>query len=189
MKKPLLVLTCALMIGALGVPAAQATSLTIDLDDNEFLDTPATASDLGLTIQWSNDGNNVHTSTQNGPWKLWDTGDIAPSTMESTDSEFAGTFAYHCKYHPNVMKGKLRVPMARAGLIVTLGEFDATGKLKYQLQQRKVGKEWKVVFFGKNNEFEVTAGVGSWQLRSRVIHTGTDKATGWSPLEDFSIAG
>ena len=61
----------------------------------------------GTPVTWTNDGAVVHTVTADDG-KAFDSGDMGPKAGFSFTPNSAGTFAYHCLYHP-WMKGKITV--------------------------------------------------------------------------------
>src|SRR5262249_1195264 len=54
---------------------------------------------VGTTIRWMNNDNVAHTSTAND----WDSGSIAPGASFSRTFMSAGSFAYKCTIHPNMV--------------------------------------------------------------------------------------
>ncbi len=54
----------------------------------------------GTTITWKNDDGVAHTSTSNSG--AWDTGNISPGGSATTMFSTAGTFPFHCSYHPTM---------------------------------------------------------------------------------------
>ena len=56
---------------------------------------------VGGTVTWINSDAIPHTSTSNIP--VWDSGILAPGARFSATFPVAGTFAYHCTLHPNMV--------------------------------------------------------------------------------------
>lgn len=63
--------------------------------------------ETGASVTWINTGAVVHTVTSDDG-KAFSSGDIGPKASFIFTPKSAGTFAYHCVYHP-WMKGKLVV--------------------------------------------------------------------------------
>lgn len=69
---------------------------------------PATAQvAVGATVTWTNHGGQTHSVTFDDP-SLGDR-DVKPGESVTVTFPHAGTFAYHCKYHPPDMKGRIVV--------------------------------------------------------------------------------
>jgi plastocyanin len=56
---------------------------------------------VGGTVTWTNNDSTTHTSTGNGG--TWDSGAIAPGGNFSRTFSSAGTFPYHCTFHPGMV--------------------------------------------------------------------------------------
>jgi plastocyanin len=61
---------------------------------------------VGGTVTWINNDTTAHTS--NGDDNSWSSGTLAPGGQFSHTFGAAGTFAYHCTLHPNMI-GTVRV--------------------------------------------------------------------------------
>ena len=68
--------------------------------------------DVGDTVTWANADAQGHTATADDG--SFDTGTIAGNTSKSVTFATAGTFAYHCKIHPQ-MTGTVVVQAAAGG--------------------------------------------------------------------------
>jgi plastocyanin len=55
----------------------------------------------GTTVIWMNNDIIFHTTSANGG--SWDSGDVAPGATFSRTFTAAGTFPYHCAFHPNMV--------------------------------------------------------------------------------------
>jgi plastocyanin len=101
----------ALVMGAaVFVPAVSAATTGIDIAGFAFAPQTVTVK-VGDTVTWSNADARSHTSTADDG--TWDTGTIGGNTSASITVTKAGTFAYHCKIHPD-MTGTLVVEAAAA---------------------------------------------------------------------------
>lgn len=56
---------------------------------------------VGDSVTWRNDDNTAHTSSANNG--AWDSGTINPGGSFRTTFNNAGTFAYRCMIHPNMV--------------------------------------------------------------------------------------
>jgi plastocyanin len=56
---------------------------------------------VGTTVTWVNGDNTSHTSTSNNG--AFDTGTIAPGGSASFRFQSAGSFPYHCTFHPGMI--------------------------------------------------------------------------------------
>jgi plastocyanin len=54
---------------------------------------------VGVTVVWTNTGAVAHTVTADDG-KAFDSGSIDPKAVYSLAPPAAGTFAYHCTFHP-----------------------------------------------------------------------------------------
>ena len=168
------------------VPARAATSVTVA--DYRF--TPGTvAFPQGGSISWhyGASGYTHHTSTQNGPLRLWNTGFITPGMTSASVSLFAaGSYAYHCNVHPS-MHGIVQVPIVvspthgtrMTNFTIQLASARQAG-FTYDVQ-RKVGTgawtTWKAGVTSTIVRFR--RGPGTLWFRSR-LHRTSGGASGWS---------
>jgi plastocyanin len=56
---------------------------------------------VGTTVTWVNNDTSTHTSTSNSA--AFDTGSIAPGGSASFRFQSAGSFPYHCTFHPGMV--------------------------------------------------------------------------------------
>lgn len=56
---------------------------------------------VGGTVTWTNNDTTAHTSTGNDG--SWNSGSVAPGASFTRTYSNAGTFAYHCTIHPNMV--------------------------------------------------------------------------------------
>ena len=87
-------------------PTGATQTVTITTDSNGFTFSPKTLTiPVGTTVIWKNTTQTPHTVTSNDG-KSFNTGDstpVAPGTTFSFKFTKAGTFAYHCDFHPSMM--------------------------------------------------------------------------------------
>jgi plastocyanin len=93
------------------VPAALAADHAVDIAGFAFSPKTITVK-VGDTVTWSNADAQGHTATADDG--SFDTGTITSSTPKSASFATAGTFAYHCKIHPQ-MTGTVVVEAAAGG--------------------------------------------------------------------------
>jgi plastocyanin len=82
----------------------QSSSITIPVGA-EFLGNgafvPADLNiEVGTTVTWMNADRDSHTSTSDAPG--WNSGTISPGRQFSFTFQTAGTFPYHCSFHPGM---------------------------------------------------------------------------------------
>jgi plastocyanin len=85
-------------------PGGQSSSITIPVGA-EFLGrgafVPADLNiEVGTTVTWMNADRDSHTSTSDAPG--WNSGTISPGRQFSFTFQTAGTFPYHCSFHPGM---------------------------------------------------------------------------------------
>ncbi len=180
------------------VPAGPASATGTDHPVSMILGnafSPATVTSLvGVdTVTWTNTAAVTHTSAQDGPFKLWNTGNVLPATSAAPVSTvFAGAFPYHCNIHAG-MTGKVRVAL----------DIDDLGGGNYQVQiasvtppvgqvmdlQRKVGSgQWKDFRVGtKEQTFQLTPGTGTYRFRAHLRVKKSGKTSGWSPIATLIV--
>jgi len=56
---------------------------------------------VGATVTWTNTDRDSHTTTSDAPG--WNSGTIAPGRQFSFTFQNAGTFPYHCSFHPGMI--------------------------------------------------------------------------------------
>jgi plastocyanin len=78
---------------------AAAGAVAVDIKDFAFNPAELDIS-VGTTVTWTNDDSAPHTATQNGGGFQSDKIDQSGSFSFTFDT--AGTFEYHCEYHPNM---------------------------------------------------------------------------------------
>jgi plastocyanin len=112
-----LVVRSLLAVGALlALQAGSALAANREVDIGSFsfaFDPPTVRVVVGDSVTWRNAaGDPAHTATSDTG--AWDSGDITPGGNRTVTFATAGTFAYHCRYHP-IMKGTVVVREAGTG--------------------------------------------------------------------------
>jgi plastocyanin len=82
--------------GATVTIVAGASTLTITAFNPNPIDIPR-----GVTVMWVNHDTITHTSTSD--MGIWNSDNIPPGGSFAATFQSAGTFAYHCAIHPNMM--------------------------------------------------------------------------------------
>lgn len=85
--------------------ATQAVTITTDSSGQFTFSPKMLTTSVGTTVIWKNTTQTPHTVTSNDS-KSFNSGDstpVAPGTTFSFKFSHAGTFAYHCDFHPSMM--------------------------------------------------------------------------------------
>jgi plastocyanin len=162
---------------------AHAAGATVTVADMAF--TPASVRvGLGESVTWTFRDSISHTATSDGGF--FDTGAASGGSSRSVRFPSAGTFAYHCSFHP-MMHGKVAVPMAATGSVEDGWKLRWLARKNpknrsYDVQVRRAGtKTWtsirKATTAG-SGRFD--PGKGMWQARARTLK-GVARS-GWSPV-------
>jgi plastocyanin len=112
-------LLATILLAILAPGAARLTaqaSKAIAVIDSAFQ--PASLSiAAGTTVTWTSSGATAHTSTSDDA--LWDSGQLSSQLFARTFNT-PGTYAYHCTFHPQTMRGTITV-VAPSYLPVIIG--------------------------------------------------------------------
>jgi plastocyanin len=150
----------------------------------------------GGSANWDNGGPSTHTSTQNGPLALWNTGNISSGTTSSSVTlRAAGSYPYHCTIHPSmtaVVKVPIKVSPSTGSpsttFTITLTSATQTG-FTYDVQ-KKIGSgswmSWKPGVSTRRVTF--SGSTGHYSFRSRLHRTSDDATSGWSPPKSITIS-
>jgi plastocyanin len=179
-------------LGLVAPPAHAAVSVGV----TEFRFSPVTITvPQGEDVSWHDGGDRQHTSTQDGPLALWDTGRIAVgATSESVTFFAAGSYPYHCTVHP-FMHGMVRVPLVASparGTRMTRFTLrlasSAQAGFTYDIQKRKgtgPWTTWKKGVAAISVRFRL--GKGTFAFRSRLHRTSTGATSGWSLARKIAV--
>jgi plastocyanin len=186
-------------IGLQGSAFAATKNVTVA----NFSFTPKTTSaGLGDTVLWTNTATATnHTSTHDTTDPLvWDSGTITPGGGTfSFLFNVAGSFTYHCNFHPTLMMGTINVkPKAKpasgvAGTKFTIGAalVAATGTLVYDVQMKVPGGQFVDFVLGNTTgkvTFDSTGmATGVYQFRARLRDTATGNAAAYSPPVSITV--
>jgi plastocyanin len=197
MRRVLVAVAVLASLGLSALPAHAAVQVKIE----DFFFTPsklAVAEGTAVTWHYDNSGTTHHTSTQDGPLALWNTGFLfAGQTSAPVVLKAAGTYPYHCAVHAS-MVGIIRVPIRVSPITGTtsttftirLATAKQTG-IAYDIQKRKGAGAWKAWKTGVTAllvRFTHPAGGGTWRFRSRVHRISNGARSGWSPARKITIS-
>lgn len=187
-----------LAIGLQGSAFAATKNVTIA----NFSFTPKTTSaGIGDSVLWTNTATATnHTATHDTLDPLvFDSGTILPNGTFSFKFNAAGSFTYHCNFHPTLMMGTINVkPKAKpasgvAGTKFTIGAalVAATGTLVYDIQMKVPGGQFVDFVLGNTSgrvTFDSTGmATGVYQFRARLRDTATGNAAGYSPAVSITV--
>jgi plastocyanin len=163
------------------VAPAQAAGASVTVANMAF--SPAKVRvGLGEAVTWTFQDAISHTATSDNGF--FDTGAASGGATRTVGFPSAGTFGYHCTFHP-MMVGKVSVPMgatgsAKAGWRLRwLAGTNPQGRT-YDVQVRRKGSAWTYYRKGTaaaSGKFD--PGAGSWQARARTVKGAA--RSGWSP--------
>jgi plastocyanin len=192
----LISLVLAAVLAMLVAGSAEAATVDISIVSTTVGFDPKTATGaFGDTFRWTNDDALNHTTTQDSPLALWDSGTMGAGDSFSKAVDFAGAYPYHCSIHTS-MTGTVKVPvqvMPPSGSVgtafrVTVASVAAPSGFVYDIQ-RKTGSgswtAWKTGITSKSVTFRPKAS-GTWSFRSRLRETDGGKS-GWSPPRSISV--
>ncbi len=180
--------------------AAEAQGATVDISIvgiSAGFDPKTATGAIGDTFHWTNDDSITHTTTQNGPLSLWNSGNLAAGDSFSKAVDFAGSYPYHCAIHPTSMRGTVKVPIqvapssgsAGTTFTVTAASVAAPSGFVYDIQRRRGSGDWtawKTGITSKSAKFRPKA-PATWSFRSRLRKTSNGAKGGWSPAASISV--
>jgi len=160
----------------------------------------ATKVKLGDQVTWTNMDPYTHSSTSDGVADgstytgigLWDSGFLSPSSTFTFTFSFAGTFPYHCKVHPTLMQGTVKVPttatppFGQVGTTFTITWASAapTGNLVFDVRRMDPGstkfKKWQTGVTTRSATFTPSL-PGTYVFRTEVRDMSTGAVSKWSP--------
>jgi plastocyanin len=180
--------------------AGEARAATVDISivsASAGFDPKTATGAIGDTFHWTNNDTITHTTTQNGPLSLWNSGNITAGNTFSKAIDFAGAYPYHCAIHPTTMKGTVKVPIqvtppsgsVGTAFRVTVASVSAPSGFVYDIQRKQGSGSWTVWKTGitsKSVAFKPKAS-GTWAFRSRLRMTSNGAKSGWSPARSISV--
>lgn len=193
----LISLVLAAVLAMLVAGPAEAATVDISIVSTTVGFDPKTATGaFGNTFRWTNDDALNHTSTQNSPLSLWDSGAMSGGDTYSKAIDFAGSYPYHCAIHPSSMTGAVKVPIqvdpasgpVGTAFKVFVAAVGAPDGFVYDVQRRKGSGDWSIWKRGITTRSATfgPSSAGTWSFRSRLRETGGGKS-GWSPPRSISV--
>ena len=188
-------LVMLMVAGLLATALPAHASVSVQMEDFRFNPRNELLTQ-GAQLTWFNAGTVNHTSTQDGPLKFWNTGQVASSTFSNAVTLWAaGRFTYHCNNHP-IMTGIVRIPVTASSATLTLGEpvtitMSSSSTFKgytFDVQRRRDDKAW-VTFktgVGSASVESTPKRVGEFRYRARIVNLG-GATGGWSPATTVSV--
>jgi plastocyanin len=172
----------ALVMPLLVAPLASAASASVTVANMAF--SPARVRvGLGETVTWTFQDSIAHTATSDNGF--FNTGAASGGATRTVRFPSAGSFGYHCTFHP-MMVGRVSVPMAATGSVGAgwklrwLAGTNPKGR-SYDVQVRRTGKATWTSFRKRTTtgSGRFDPGAGSWQARARTVKGAA--MSGWSP--------
>lgn len=192
MRRLLVAPAVLLLVGLTALPSEAST---VTIADFSFLPSPLKVAQ-GATVNWHNNDEATHTSTQGFPLSLWNTGYIpSGATSSSVTLRASGSYPYHCAIHGG-MTSNVKVPikvLPRTGspsttFTITLASATQLG-FTYDIQ-KKVGTGsfavWKTGVTSRTVTF--SGSIGTYSFRSRLHRTSNGATSGWSPAKTITIS-
>jgi len=143
---------------------------------------------VGETVTWTFQDAMAHTATSDNGF--FNTGSASGGASRTVRFRSAGTFPYHCMFHP-MMVGRVSVPVSVTGSVEDgwklrwLAGENPKGRA-YDVQVRRKGTttwtSFRKATTGATGRFD--PGKGAWQVRARTLK-GAAKS-GWSPVRTLS---
>jgi plastocyanin len=175
---------------------SDALAATSNVTMTNFVFTPNLSKiKIGDTVKWTNGAAATnHTSTNDTPLALWDSGSVLPGGTFSFTFTAAGLYPYHCTFHVGVgMKGTVGLkdivtpPSGPAGTMFTVkvASINAPAGFVYDIQKKNPGgnfQNWMLNVTSLSVIFNSTGQpTGTYQFRSRLHNTATGNSSGFSP--------
>lgn len=177
-----LLLTALLMLVAppSALPDPSGTQADFDVDMGDFFFAPQVLRIRpGDRVTWTNVGEFNHSSTNNTPLVLWDSG-VGPSGFSySFQFHFPGTYLYHCTIHFDMTGLVSVVPRARprqgpVGTVFTiqLATEDVPTRYVWDVQRKDPGgqfQDWIIGITDLSVTFDSSGqAAGQYQFRARL---------------------
>ena len=179
------------------VPANAGIGQFIGVD--EYAYDPATDTIAQPTqtyfLVFENHGGTTHSAVSDGG--MFDTKAIAPDGSSQISIQGAGTYPYHCAFHPARMQGVFRVRPKASDTVVGVGDSitlqiapDAIKTLYvHDVQRRRNGGEWNTLRHGTGESAPTFSfqRAGEFEFRARSRIAFTEVHTEWSPLRKVTV--
>jgi plastocyanin len=196
-RRSIAVALVALATASIAAPAMAGTEdISIVSVTTGF--SPKTVKDpFGTTFRWTNEDSIGHTTTQDSPLKLWDSGTLSADETFSKTIDFAGTFGYHCSIHSG-MTGTIRIPVSASpssgttstSFAIAIAAAAAPDGFTFDVQKKKNDdswQDWKTDISKKSLTFKPRS-AGTYRFRARLTKTSNDAHSGWSPPDSVTVS-
>jgi plastocyanin len=174
---------------------AEAAGADVSIDEYSF-SPKALTTKLGDSVIWENDGALQHSAVADAG-RFFDTGTIAAGMQRAEAFPAAGSFPYHCAFHPGLMHGTVRIRLrvstnaTSVGTAIRLIAAEATVQAgtTFDYQRRFGAGVWKTIKSGvaKARIRVRPRNAGTYRFRSRA-HAAGGGASGWSPAARVVVA-
>jgi plastocyanin len=184
--------TAALAVaGMLAFAPGASAVVGVDIVDFDF-QPHALAVSQGFVVNWRNNGGTTHSVTSDFAG-YWPSHDLLPAATFNKAFKAAGTFSYHCRFHPDLMKGKIRVGLQveESGLdfIITAATQDLPPTSPFRLViQRRLPNQTQWVTISNTRESVATQHIttaGQYSFRAAVKRASDGTRSGWSKVVSF----
>jgi plastocyanin len=177
---------------AQGTAYAATVDISIVSSPSPGAYSPATASlQVGDTARWTNNSNNIHSATGDGPLNFWDTGTFTNGQSRTKVFSSAGAFPYHCSVHASMhgtVNVKMTVSPASGTTSTTFTISWASGSIptgyNVDLQYRRNGGAWTGILPNRTGTQVSVSGMigapGTYDLRARTQNTNSGAASAYS---------
>jgi plastocyanin len=190
----LIVALVALLITPTPVAAA-TTIVNINGAQNAFVPSTTTVM-FNDSVQWKNNSATRDHTSSSDLFNLWSEPLPAGSQSDAILFPRAGTFAYHCDFHPT-MRGSIKVtmsisdtaPMVGQQVTIDFASLAAPSGFTEQIQKRKAGGTWKL--------WQTSAGTSvtwtpqkakTFQFRARFRRISDGMSTPYSPVLQVTVS-
>ena len=181
-------------------PYFNAPVATSPVDVADFAFAPRTANVApGLGVSWSFDGPSQHTVTDRTGLGLFDTGPTSPGDTFRFFFVGAGTYAYGCSIHPQ-MVGRIQVPVLAeppegtqsTEFTITWAADHAPTGFAFDVQIMRPGtstwRDWLTLQTVNGSPFVPDAGPGTYRFRARYRAAGVNVAARWSNAATITVS-
>jgi plastocyanin len=196
----------AVLLGVLIVVVSQtpafAATYNVTITDpvvQPAFDPPNLVVAIGDSVLWTNIGNAVHNTQETAVSNLWNSPPMSAGQSFTFRFTAAGTYPYHCRFHPGLMKGTVAVPdvasptSGPAGTIftITVAAGPGGGQFVYDVQMRSFGSPWQDWMLGVTQasvQWDSTGkAAGHYQFRSRLHRISDNTVSGYSPQATVTV--
>jgi plastocyanin len=178
--------------------SASAATANVSMTENVF--TPAVVTvKAGDSVTWTNNGTVAHTSTDDAPLSLWDSGSVAVGDSFTFTFTAGGKYPYHCTFHQDLgMIGTVSVkifaspPSGPVGtqFTITVATIGAPLPFHYDIMKKDPGGTFKPLFSIRTTSFifdSTGQPTGTYQFMSRLRNADTMAKSGFSLARSITV--